>query len=56
MDETSFALIAEMMPSKVAAPNAPEHLFSEQATHGVTVNTTTGTDDYETKFAEWSKA
>lgn len=57
MDETSFALIAEMMPSKVEPQvNAPEHLFSEQATHGQSVEGNGSTDNYENKFAEWSKA
>ena len=57
MDETSFALITEMMPSKVEPQvNAPEHLFSEQATNGVTVDAAVGVDNYENKFAEWSKA
>lgn len=57
MDETSFGLIAEMMPSKVEPQvNAPEHLFNEQATNGVTVDAAVGVDNYENKFAEWSKA
>ena len=57
MDETSFSLIAEMMPSKAEPQSSlPEHLFNEQATNGKTVNADGGIDSYETKFAEWSKA
>ena len=56
MDESNFSLIADMMPTKAEPQQSmPEHLFNEQATHGVTVNTS-GVDEYETKFAEWSKS
>lgn len=56
MDNTSFALIVEMMPAKAEqGKGLPEHLFNEQATHGVTVTADSGNDNYENKFAEWSK-
>lgn len=57
MDENSFSMFASMLPAKAEqGKGAPEHIFSEQATHGVTVNADGGVDDYENKFAEWSKA
>lgn len=57
MDENSFSMFASMLPAKAEqGKGAPEHLFNEQATHGVTVNADGGVDDYENKFAEWSKA
>ena len=57
MDENSFSMFASMLPAKAEQDKgAPEHIFSEQATHGVTVNADGGVDDYENKFAEWSKA
>ena len=57
MDENSFSMFASMLPAKAEqGKGAPEYIFDEQATHGVTVNTDGGVDDYENKFAEWSKA
>ncbi|MGA6102103.1 hypothetical protein ACPESL_07950 [Psychrobacter pocilloporae] len=57
MDENSFSMFASMLPAKAEqGKGVPEHLFNEQATHGVTVNADGGVDDYENKFAEWSKA
>lgn len=57
MDENSFSMFASMLPAKAEqGKGVPEHLFNEQATHGVKVNADGGVDDYENKFAEWSKA
>lgn len=57
MDENSFSMFASMLPAKAEqGKGVPEHLFNEQATHGVTINADGGVDDYENKFAEWSKA
>ncbi len=57
MDENSFSMFASMLPAKTEqGKGVPEHLFNEQATHGVTVNADGSVDDYENKFAEWSKA
>lgn len=57
MDENSFSMFASMLPAKAEqGKGVPEHLFNEQATHGATVNADGGVDDYENKFAEWSKA
>lgn len=57
MDEESFLMFSEMLPAKTEqGKGVPEHLFNEQATHGVTINADGGVDDYENKFEEWSKA
>lgn len=56
MDENSFSMFASMLPAKAEPQNLPEHLFSEQALNGKNDNADSGTDSYETKFKEWSKA
>ena len=56
MDETSFTMFADMMPTKTEQKGVqlPQELFNEQATHGAKPRDNSGS--FENKFNEWSKA